>query len=349
MDAATELNEVRVDVDDHSSVGAARRQGMSYAQAAGADELTTAKLGIVVTELATNLVRHAKGGALLVRTVSVPDGEALEVLATDHGPGIAHPSRCLSDGHSTQGSPGTGLGAVKRLSDVFDLFTLRARGTVVLSRILLHARPASPAGHVHRGIDWGYAAQEAPSETCNGDACAIATTPDSIGLLVADGLGHGPLAARASNMAADLFRDSACSLVDFIDSAHALLNRTRGAAVAACRVDLVRRRVNYVGVGNIAGTLISDQRAQGLLTQNGTVGQYKPRLQVMEYDWPREGLLVMHSDGIRGQWHMDDYPGLQQRHPAIVAATLARDHRRGTDDSLILVLGGRDTAATTRQ
>lgn len=347
MDAATQLSDMQVAVDDDSSVGAARRLGIRYAQAAGADEVKTAKLGIVLTELATNLVRHAEGGVIHVQKVSAPEGEALEVLAIDQGPGIAHPERCLLDGYSTQASPGNGLGAVKRLSDVFDLFTLRARGTVVFSRIALDASPGVAAQGPY-GLDWGYSAQAAPRETCNGDACAIAPTADSIGLLVADGLGHGPLAARASNMAADLFRDRTCSLVDFLDSAHDLLKRTRGAAVAACHVDLRRRRLSYVGVGNIAAMLISEQRAQGLLTYNGTLGQHKPRLKVMEYEWPREGLLVMHSDGIRSQWRLDAYPGLQQRHPAVVAATLARDHRRGNDDSTILVLGVRDTGLAQR-
>ena len=47
----------------------------------------------------------------------------LDVLALDRGPGMSDVDRCLADGYSTAGSPGTGLGAIGRLADQFDIYS----------------------------------------------------------------------------------------------------------------------------------------------------------------------------------------------------------------------------------
>jgi len=61
------------------------------------------------------------------------------------------------------------------------------------------------------------------------------------------------------------------------------------------------------------------------------------RVQEFVYDWSPDATLVMHSDGIQSRWSLADYPGLSQRDPALVAALLARDFRRGHDDLTVLV------------
>ena len=70
---------------------------------------------IVATEIATNLVKHARDGVVaLVSAPDVPDG--MLVVAVDRGPGITDLGRRFADGFSTAGSPGTGLGAIRRLA-----------------------------------------------------------------------------------------------------------------------------------------------------------------------------------------------------------------------------------------
>jgi hypothetical protein len=56
------------------------------------------------------------------------------------------------------------------------------------------------------------------------------------------------------------------------------------------------------------------------------------------YDWPADGVLVLHSDGIAGRWRLHDYPGLAVRHPSVIAALLYRDFCRGRDDATAVVL-----------
>ncbi|MGE3773523.1 MAG: ATP-binding protein [Gammaproteobacteria bacterium] len=346
MEDAAQLTQRRAEVDDDSGVGAARRLAMTCAAQAGADETQRATLGIVVTELATNLVRHAGRGTLLIQRVTTAREAMIEVQAMDQGPGIAAPERCLQDGYSTAGTAGTGLGAVQRLSDEFDLYS-GAQGTVVLSRVAVTRRSAAARAQAD-AVRWGCTTREAPRERCNGDAWVVTQIAEGVGALVADGLGHGPLAAHAAGRAAALFEQTQdADLVRYLERAHAELAQTRGAALAVCRLDATCRRLAYLGVGNIAGTLVCADGARGLFTHNGIVGQVRPRLKMMEYDCPARGLLVMHSDGIKPQWRLDAYPGLLQRHPAVVAAVLSRDFRRGTDDSTVLVIGLDRTSAGT--
>ncbi|AMY11815.1 Serine/threonine-protein kinase RsbT [Luteitalea pratensis] len=51
--------------------------------------------------------------------------------------------RCLQDGFSTVGTPGNGLGAVKRLSDEFDVHSTPGKGTVIVSRIATSTAPST--------------------------------------------------------------------------------------------------------------------------------------------------------------------------------------------------------------
>src|SRR5690348_7468410 len=110
----------RYHVDDESKVGEVRRAAQAMAgfefdaQAAG-------RVAIVATELATNLLRHAGGGELLLQTLGIEGTAVVEMLALDRGPGMADVERCMMDGYSTIGTPGTGLGAVRRLADEFDI------------------------------------------------------------------------------------------------------------------------------------------------------------------------------------------------------------------------------------
>src|SRR6476620_1085577 len=151
---------IHVPVHDASQVGEARRAAGRVAADAGLDETRAAEATIVATELANNLHRYGGGGHILLRRLE--GTRALEIIASDRGAGMADVSRCLSDGYSTGGTPGNGLGAVKRLSAEFDVFSLPDKGTVVLSRIRQDTPTPGPA-------TWGAVSQFAPTEEVCGD------------------------------------------------------------------------------------------------------------------------------------------------------------------------------------
>ena len=104
-------------VIEESQIGFARRCVVEICQRLGSDETFCGKAAIVVTEMARNLVRHGKGGEIVIREVATAASSSLELLALDRGPGMRNIAECLRDGFSTAGTAGTGFGAIKRLSD----------------------------------------------------------------------------------------------------------------------------------------------------------------------------------------------------------------------------------------
>jgi anti-sigma regulatory factor (Ser/Thr protein kinase) len=327
-----------VPVTEASQVGEARRLAARLAKAAGFGETEIGRITLLATELGNNLARYAKGGRMLVQTIATASGTAAEIMAIDSGPGMADVNRCLQDGYSTGGTPGTGLGAVRRQASVFDVHSTPGLGTVVMARVNLER--ATRAG----AFTWGSVSIAKPPELVCGDTWRVIARGSELAVLVADGLGHGPLAATAARKAADVFEEHAFAEPRVvIERAHAAMPGTRGAAVAIARLDGLR--LDYAGVGNIAGTVAAPERSAGLVSQNGTVGVQVRKVQQMEYSLPQRGVLIMHSDGLSQRWSLDAYPGLLTRHPAVIAGVLSRDFSRGHDDATVVVVA-RDAAET---
>jgi anti-sigma regulatory factor (Ser/Thr protein kinase) len=328
----------RLRMEETSQVAEARRMSAGFCRSLGFDETLAGRVSIVVTELATNLVKHAGGGELILRSRNDADTPALEILSLDKGPGIKNIGESLRDGHSTTGSPGTGLGAIFRLSSLFELYSIPGRGSAVLSRIRRHPsfEPLPPPTQT---LESGVICLPIESEEVCGDAWAIHQTNARALIMVADGLGHGGYAAEASQAAVRVFENHIDSgPAAMIERMHAALRGTRGAAVAVTEIDRRRRMVRHAGAGNICGRILSGEADRGMVSSNGTVGLEISRIQEFIYPWPDNGLLILHSDGLSSRWGLKDHPGLAQRHPALIAGVLFRDHRRIRDDNAVVVI-----------
>jgi anti-sigma regulatory factor (Ser/Thr protein kinase) len=327
-----------VPISERSAVGEVRRHAAALARAAGFDEEAAGRVAIVATEVAGNIVKHGANGHCFLSLVE-ETGEALvQVVAVDSGPGIADVGDALRDGYSTAGTPGTGLGAVQRLSHSFDLFSQADGGVVVVARIGA-ARPAGAA--VRRSaevVQVGAVASPIPGELVCGDAWALERDGARTTLLVADGLGHGPLAAEAANAAVAVFaRNTGRPPGERVERMHEALRSTRGAAVAVAQLDTVSESVRYAGIGNIAAQIVLAGDARSLVSMNGTAGHVARTIREFSYDFPRGALLAAHSDGVSARWALDGYPGIALRDPALIAAVLHRDYGRGRDDATIVV------------
>src|SRR5262245_13273826 len=326
-------------VEDKSQVGEARRQVAVLAEEAGITAALRDKLALLVTELGTNLVKHAGGGEMIVRLLRGRSG--LDLLVLDGGAGMSRIDECLRDGYSTSGSPGTGLGAVQRLASVRDLYSARPGGTAIIARIdaggQSDARPA--------GLDIGAVCLPKTGQEICGDAWGAATgSGDVTFVLVADGLGHGLGAADASRAALRLFEARPdLPPAAQVRALHEGLRGTRGAAVAVARVDHRARTLTFAGVGNVAGSVIANGTSQQLVSLNGTAGHSVRRINEFTYPWPKGSLLVLHTDGLGSRWDLARYPGLASRHPALVAGLLFRDYNRRSDD--VTVVAAADPSA----
>jgi anti-sigma regulatory factor (Ser/Thr protein kinase) len=324
----------RLAVEEQSQVAAVRRAAASMAAGLGLSEQLQAEAAIVATEMATNLLRHAGGGEVVLRPSEIfPD--VMEVIAWDRGPGMSDVAGSRRDGVSTVGGAGTGLGAIGRLSSTFDLQSTPGRGTVLAARIGAVDGPPPVDGIVlaMRG------------EEASGDAWRQVRDGRHLTIVVADGLGHGVDAARASRAAtAELAADATPDTL--LERMHGALRATRGAAAAVARIDLATGALRFAGVGNISATIVAGGSTRSLVSMNGTLGHNIRRIQGYDHALEPGGLLVMHSDGVTGNWDLRAHPGITRRDPLVLAAVLVRDCERGRDDVSVVVARGPEAVAS---
>jgi anti-sigma regulatory factor (Ser/Thr protein kinase) len=326
-------------ISESSQAAEARRLITGLASSLGFNETEIGQVAIVITEAATNLVKHAAGGWLLVRALERANLVGLEILALDQGPGITNIGASLRDGYSTAGSPGTGLGAIVWIAAFFDIFSQPDNGTALLTRLWAkNEKQGSRARLPAEPLEIGAVCLAKAGEDICGDSWAVQQGVGRCMIMVADGLGHGPEAAKASNAAVDLLpTNGTLTPLALIQNAHVALHSTRGAAVAVVELDLERSLVKFAGVGNIAGTIFTDDTSRHLASYNGTVGHEMRKIQGFTYPWSTNALLVLHSDGLGTHWNLNAYPGLASRHPSLIAGVLYRDFNRGRDDVTVLV------------
>lgn len=318
-------------VDDPSSPGTVRRRLVELAHQVGFSETRTGEVGIVATELATNLVKHARDGAVLLRLLRSDGVGGVEIVAVDSGPGMRDPKAVFADGRSTAGTLGIGLGAVARLSSRYDVHSTPGHGTVVTATLWPTGVAVAP-GHAA-----GLTRVMSGEEVC-GDAYAVRTVHDGLLLMVADGLGHGPLAARASSEAVRVFRESTHhSPAELLRELHRALQPTRGAAIAIGHLQPRRALLTYAGIGNIAGRLVDNGVSKGLVSHPGIVGHHARVPRSLVYDVTPTSYVVMHSDGVRDRWDTAELPGLLNHTPLVVAASILRDAGVRPDDASVLV------------
>jgi anti-sigma regulatory factor (Ser/Thr protein kinase) len=316
-------------VIDPSQVGEARRMATDLAARHGFDDSDRGRLAIVVTELATNLVKHGSGGEILLRASSPGD---IEVLALDCGHGMRNVDCCLSDGFSTTGSSGTGLGAVARLADRFEVYS--GEGTAVLATVAAHRRVARSVST----LDVGVINVPKPGQEVSGDDWIVDDHAGGTSVMVADGLGHGLLAMQAAKAAVETLRRNArLRPAEAVETMHAALRPTRGAAVGLAEIDVDRQMVRFCGVGNIAAAVLMNGAMRQMVSHHGTLGHEARHIAEFTYPWSGDALLVVHSDGLATHWALDRYAGLAAHHPSVVAGLLYRDFKRGRDDVTVVV------------
>src|SRR6476660_3564639 len=188
--------------DDRSYFAILKKEIHALAVTAGFCEKKLGEIDIIVAEMVSNLVKHAGGGQVLVKLVEEQGLQGIEMISMDNGPGMTDVSRIVADGVSTKNTLGQGLGAMKRLSDLFQVYSLKDWGTVILVRIFegefpLFTKP--PKWEIKSLII------PKPGEIECGDGFYCTVTKEHVKLFLGDGLGHGPEAAKAVMQAGEAF------------------------------------------------------------------------------------------------------------------------------------------------
>jgi anti-sigma regulatory factor (Ser/Thr protein kinase) len=333
MESGFAQPQLLTEIVDASHAGDARRVAVECATSIGMNEIESGKIAIVVTEMATNLLKHARHGKILCELVEQSKVRGLRVLAFDKGPGIQNIAEALQDGYSTYGSNGNGLGAIRRLSTVFEVYSVREIGTCVVAEFWPQKKLTS-SGFFSLGV----VSLAKRGESVCGDGWGTREMPGHSFFMVVDGLGHGTYACEAAGEAQRVLAEShEASAANILRDCHDALKKTRGAAAAIAAISQEKGTLTYAGIGNISAAVIDGQNRRGIASHNGTLGHQMRKIQEFTVPWNQESILVMHSDGLGSKWDLGQYPGLASKHPSIIAAMLYRDFRREHDDVTVMI------------
>jgi anti-sigma regulatory factor (Ser/Thr protein kinase) len=339
VDPLRQASHLRFDVRDQADAGALRRQVCDQARRLGAASQGCARAQLVVTELATNLVQHTGAGGWILTRPLPPAG--LELIAIDTGPGIADPAAAVTGLPRTPKGLGCGLASVRRAASHFDLYSQAGRGTVVLAVVDLAKRGDGPRQPERRwaGVSVGI------TEPC-GDGWAVVSGDQGFTVAVADGLGHGAAASTAADAATAGVAAARGDPGSFVARANTAMLGTRGGAATVCQLRPGQGILRYVAVGNVNGCVLAGPARHRLVTSSGTLGlrAAPPSAPVLTCPWPPSATLVVWTDGLHSQTACGGLvPGLLGHDPAVIAATLYRDHLRGGDDATVVVVRNEET------
>jgi len=316
-------------VEDPSAAGACRGAAVALASRLGFPAARADKLALAVTEAASNLHKHARQGSMLLRITRDGGIPGIELVTIDAGPGVRDTRAALRDGHSTAGSLGIGLGAIRRLADSCDLYSVPGHGTALAARFWPAPREGTPR---YAGV-----VRPIAGETECGDVFGVAETGIGVIGVLCDGLGHGPLAATAAAQGVSaVLEEPPGEPAALVERAHRRMAHTRGGAIGV--VQLSGHVIRFAGLGNIAAAILAEGTRRSMISVPGIAGHQARAIRQFEYTAPPGAAIILHSDGISSRWEAGVLPGLNARDPLVVGAMLLAEAGTRRDDAGVLVL-----------
>lgn len=139
-------SELRTDIRSTIDIVTARQRGRAQAMALGFCGADVTLVAAAISEVARNIVDHAKEGEIVMTLVESGDRRGLQIVARDQGPGIPNVAQAMKYGYSTRRGIGMGLPGAKWLMDEFDIVSAVGSGTTVtMTKWVPHASPESRA------------------------------------------------------------------------------------------------------------------------------------------------------------------------------------------------------------
>jgi anti-sigma regulatory factor (Ser/Thr protein kinase) len=324
-----------IEVSCEAHVGLARRAVVDAASQMGFSAPALDDLAIIVVELASNLVKHrTRHGRIEARPANDFLRQGIEIVSSDDGPGIPDPAMMENDGVSTRGTNGSGLGAIKRLTDSCEIMSARGSGTRVVCRKWLPLDSASAPAPMTVSVR----TRCFPGESVCGDQYFVDQSAGVFTACVIDGCGHGRQAMQAATAALQSVKDNFKKPVsELFQRIHRACQGTRGVAMTFARIDLLRAVYAYAGVGNVALRIFTHNHSQAGVITPGTLGVVLRTVRVVEEAWRCGTTLCLYSDGLSDRWRNECTGELQALPVQAVSEHLLKGYARPDDDVTVLV------------
>ncbi|MBZ4037601.1 SpoIIE family protein phosphatase [Flavobacterium sp. 17A] len=323
-------------IDDRSLIAFIKREIHNLALQLGFTPHRAAETDIIVAELTSNLMKFANGGELLYRSNFNGEFNEIEIYCLDKGVGFDNVAKIMNDGYSSSNTLGHGLGSIKRLSNDFQIYSMKNWGCVQYVKIC--EKPELEIPTIKSGLNTSTIAVNYPGEKFCGDGYYIKQNSKGFQIFVGDGLGHGESANEAVEAAIKAFRQSVeTDPTAVLRDIHLKVKKTRGLVATIASVDYKSEVWNICGIGNINTRIYNGLENKTYTPYNGIIGHNIPRtLNNTIVPYKKHQIIIMHSDGLRTRWNLNDLSSIFKHSPGIIAAALYKENIRGTDDATIL-------------
>jgi anti-sigma regulatory factor (Ser/Thr protein kinase)/serine/threonine protein phosphatase PrpC len=323
----------------------AQQMVRKIASQVGFDATSIEELAVVISELVTNLVKHAGGGKITITSLDANGRVGIQIESDDDGAGIANFEQAMTDGFSTAGSLGYGLGTVNRLMDRMDIATSPEKGFHLICQRWLRTTAFNQS---QIPLDIGVATRPKLGFEDNGDSFVIKHWGQSVLTGVIDGLGHGNLAHYAAETARNYVEthyDQPMARI-FSGVAHDC-RATRGVVMALARFDFLQPttpeegppfHLTYANIGNVECRVLNSPQPVNLILRRGVLGGVAPNPVINESPWHNGNIMVLHSDGLTTRWRWEDFPDLGEQSAAITSQKLIQALAKEEDDATVLVV-----------
>ena len=338
-----------LDIDSNADVGVCRRKAVKLATHIGFDAIKSGEVAILVSELATNVLKHGggKGKLLMCKMQDAYNRRALEIWCCDSGIGIPDFNLALDDGFTNKNTLGIGMGTIRRFTDVFEKCSengLTLNGTELISSQYKHCLhivkwlPEPLWKGVNRQLLLGAASRPKPGELLNGDSyLTVHLSATKTLAAVIDGLGHGKEAHLAATILKEqILLKSDMPLNELIQYLHNSVRGTRGAVIGLVLINTDANTLQFVGIGNIEGFVRSVSDKKSLISYGGILGHNMRTPRFFEFKFDVGDSLCMYSDGLNSRWNISDIDW--KEHPQKNAEYLIQNYSRMNDDATILII-----------
>lgn len=310
----------------------------AMAERIGFSPLETEEILIAATELGTNILKHAGSGELILTEGTGEYENGIIIEAKDFAGGIEDVELAVSDGFSTGGSLGYGLGTVNRFMDELKIISSPGTGTHVICKRKVRAEKSSV---VQCPLEVGVAFRAHPRMEINGDAYIIQKSDDNILIGVIDGLGHGQFAHRAAQKARNYIeRHSDQSLEEVFRGVARSCRATRGVVMTLVRIDWKKGIIRIAGIGNVDIKFFGNRNPISFIVHRGVLGMNAPQPRISEHEWDEGMTLFLFSDGIIAHWNSDYISTLLDDSASEISRKILKKYAKENDDATIIVMKG---------
>lgn len=328
-------------ISRYADVVTARRTAKELALSIGFDGTAQEEIVLVVSELATNILKYASRGIVDLHVVYEAGRLGMHVSAHDRGGGF-DAGQALQDGYSSANTLGFGLGAVKRLVDYMQIDSRQNRnaGTDIVCKKWLQKSLDSLAPSSRLPLDIGVISQAKPGQAVNGDAFVVKHEVNGDCLIaVIDGLGHGEYAHEAAQIAKVYIETySQQALLELFRNVGVACQASRGLVMALAKFEHNCSYLSFASIGNIEAKIVGSQGKWSLPIKRGIVGRHAITPTFVKHPWLPTNQLVIHSDGISSHWDWQQFSPIHNKPAQFIAEHMHHKlYKAGDDATLVLV------------